>query len=68
MTNVDELAVKLDTVTQQLAKASDEIKAQIAILTDAVNAAGTLPPEADAALVKLSEVAQALDDLNPDVV
>ncbi len=67
MTTVNELAVKLEAVNVQLAKASQEIVAQVLALQLAL-ADVTLTPEAEAALENLAVVAQALDDLNPDVV
>ena len=67
MTTVNELAVKLEETNAQLAKAAQEIQAQVAVLQAAlVNQ--PLPQDAENALVALAAVTQALDDLNPDVV
>jgi hypothetical protein len=67
MTTVNELATKLEAINTQLAKASQEIVAQVLALQLAL-ADVTLTPEAEAALDNLAVVAQSLDDLNPDVV
>lgn len=67
MTTVNELAVKLEATNVQLTKAAQEIQAQVAVLQEAlVNQ--PLTQEAENALVALQATAQALDDLNPDVV
>lgn len=65
MTQVTELAAKLQAVNAQLSKATTEIKDQVAVLQTALGNA-ELPAEAQAALDTLAATAQALDDLNPD--
>lgn len=67
MTTVTELAAKLDLVNAQLAKASKEIVEQVAKLELALSDA-TLSVETEQALNNLVSLAQALDDLNQDVV
>lgn len=66
MTKLSELPISLDKVTDTLLKARDEINAAVAVLTGQLDALSTLTPEAEAALDRLSRVAQALDDMNPD--
>lgn len=63
-----ELAAKLESVSSQLTKAKDEIMAEL----DALRAADPdLSEEGIAAVQKLANIAQALDnviaDVNPDV-
>lgn len=65
MTQVNELAAKLEQVNAQLMKAQSEIVAQVAALNDALQNL-PLTPEAETALAALTASAQALDDLNPD--
>lgn len=62
-----EIASALNLVLDQLNKANAEIVAQIAALEAAIAAAGNSTPEVDAAMAALKEVAQKLDDINPDV-
>jgi ABC-type transporter Mla subunit MlaD len=57
--NQAELAQALSDLGAQLVKALDEIKA-------AIQNAGEVTPEVQAALDNAKAVAQALDDLNPD--
>jgi hypothetical protein len=54
-----ELAAALTAVSDQLAKATNEIVAALA-------AAGGTTPAVDAAVARLRAAAQALDDMNPD--
>ncbi len=65
MTQVNDLASKLEQVNSQLAKASGEIAAQIAALQTALENVA-LPADAETALANLAVAAQALDDMNPD--
>lgn len=65
MTQVNELAAKLEQVNVQLGKAKEEIINQVNALQDAL-ANVELPADAEAALNNLMGAAQALDDLNPD--
>ena len=57
--NQAELAQKLSDLSDQIQKGIDEV-------INALNNAGTITPEVQAALDNLSAKAQALDDLNPD--
>ena len=57
--NQQELQVQLGNLGEQLNKALGEIRTEI-------ENAGNTTPEVDAALQRAQEVAQALDDLNPD--
>ncbi len=54
------LATALNSVADELTKATAEIVAAIA-------AAGATTPEVDAAVTKLQNLAKALDDLNQDL-
>ena len=63
MTDVNELAAKIDAVSDKLGKASGEIVNEIATLRAA---AGQLPADAEASLARLESMAQALDDIVPD--
>ena len=65
MTQVNDLAVQLELINAQLAKASGEITAQIAALKTALENVA-LPADAETALANLALAAQALDDMNPD--
>lgn len=65
MTQVNELAAKLEQVNVQLGKAKEEIINQVNALQDAL-ANVELPADAEVALNNLVGAAQALDDLNPD--
>lgn len=53
-------------LAEALQKVSDQVQKGITEVIAAVQAAGNTTPEVDAALLKLQEAAQALDDLNPD--
>jgi len=63
MTNVTELAAKIDAVSDKLGKASSEILNEIATLRAS---AGQLPEDAEASLARLEAMTQALDDIVPD--
>lgn len=65
MTQVNELAAKLEQVNMQLGKAKEEIINQVNALQDAL-ANVELPADAEVALNNLVGAAQSLDDLNPD--
>lgn len=65
MTQVNDLAAKLEQVNAQLAKAQSEIVAQVAALQTALENVA-LPADAETALAALATTAQALDDLNAD--
>jgi len=66
MANQAELEVSLAAIKDQLVKASAEIQARIAALVEAVNQAGSTTPGVDAAVAGLVNIAQILDDINPD--
>ena len=66
MANQAELEVSLAAIKDQLVKASIEIQARIAALILAVEQAGATTPGVDAAVAGLKNVAQMLDDINPD--
>lgn len=55
----EQILAQLKAIGEQLTKAKDEI-------TAALQNAGTITPELQAALDGLANVAQALDDINPD--
>jgi len=57
----NEIAEKLNAISDQLTKASGEINAQLEVLRNA-----DLSADASAALDRLSAIAQALDDIVPD--
>jgi len=59
MATQDELAQKLTSVSDELDKATKEIK-------DAIANAGASTPAVDAAVARLEAAAKTLDDLNPD--
>jgi len=63
MTDVSQLAAKIDAVSDKLGKASGEIMNEIATLRAT---AGQLPADAEASLARLESMAQALDDIVPD--
>lgn len=65
MTQVNELAGKLDLMNAQFIKAKEEIIAQVAALQAALENVA-LPEDAETALTNLAATAQALDDMNPD--
>ena len=65
MTQVNDLAAKIEAVNAQLEKAKNEIINHINALQDAL-ANVELPADAEVALNNLMGAAQALDDLNPD--
>jgi hypothetical protein len=67
MATQQELVAQLNTVRDQFTKAKDEIVAKIQALQDAINNAGGTTPEVDAAVAELVSLAQALDDIVPDV-
>lgn len=63
--NITEATAKLNSLGDQLEKASTEILKEIETLKAAtVNV--QLPAEAEAAIDRLTAKAQALDDINPD--
>lgn len=61
MTNAEAVA-KLDAQAAQLAKVSTEVQALIA----AVQNAGNVSAEVEAAIGKVGDALQGVDDLNPD--
>ena len=61
-----ELAQQLGQVADQAAKAHEEIVAGINDLKAAVEAAGQVTPEVEAAMQRLTGSVQQLDDLHPD--
>jgi hypothetical protein len=63
---LEELSAALLTVSNQMAKAKDEILGKIADLEAAVGNAGELPPEVVAAVEAVIGAAQQLDDIVPD--
>jgi ABC-type transporter Mla subunit MlaD len=77
MAKLSELSAKLTSIDDQLDKAQTEITGAVATLQQTIDdlkaqiEAGSdpvIPDEAQAALDRLTAVAQALDDLNPDAV
>jgi hypothetical protein len=64
MARISDLAAIANGIGDQLEKAKAEIEAAIAALK---NADPDISPEGQAALERLVTVAQAFDDLNPDV-
>jgi len=66
MSKLNELTGQLDSVTAQLLKSHAEIIARIGELSEALNDI-ELPEGAVTALNDLKLIAQALDDINPDV-
>lgn len=66
MSKLSELEGLLEKVGDQLDKAKTEIVAEIQSLKDALEDV-TIPDGAQASLDRLSALAQALDDINPDV-
>jgi hypothetical protein len=64
-TKVIDLAATLTALGAQLDKAKTEIVTEIQALKTALDTA-EIPAEAQASLDKLTTLAQALDDLNPD--
>lgn len=62
---LSELQAQLDALNTQLAKAKDEIVAEVANLQTQLSNVD-IPADAQASLDKLKGMAQALDDLNPD--
>lgn len=68
---LEELALRLTTVSAQVAKIGVETAATLAAvasLKDALAAAGTTTPEVDAALAALEAQTQKVDDLVPDAL
>lgn len=61
---MSELGDALSAISAQLSKAKDEILAKIATLEGQI---GTIPPDAQANLDAVKAIAQALDDVVPDV-
>lgn len=61
MANVQELEARLDDISTQLSKATQEIVQKIGEIQSA-----DLPPEVSAKLDELKAKAQALDDIVPD--
>lgn len=69
MTTQAELAVELAALTDQVTKVGDETRtliAKIADLTAALEMAGRVSPEVDAAVVALKAQVKVVDDLVPD--
>jgi uncharacterized phage infection (PIP) family protein YhgE len=66
MAKVSDLNDILKEIGDKLAKAQTEIVGEISALKTALGDA-TIPAEAQASLDRLNTLAQALDDLNPDV-
>lgn len=70
MTQLNELAAKLQAANAQTLKGINEVQAKVADLQAALENAQntTLPPDVEEALANLFTTVQALDDLNPDPV
>ncbi len=66
MAKLNELEAKLTAIDDQLEKATKEILGEIQSLKDQLGNVD-IPPGAQASLDKLTALAQALDDINPDV-
>lgn len=66
MAKLSTLQATLDALGTQLEKATSEIQAEIKNLQDQLGDV-EIPAGAQTSLDKLSSLAQALDDLNPDV-
>lgn len=66
MTTQAELAAELSALKAQVDKVRAEVTEKVQSLEDALNAAGTVSPEVEAALADLKASVQAADDLNPD--
>lgn len=69
MTTQAELAVELAALTDQVTKVGDETRTlitKIADLTAALEMAGRVSPEVDAAVVALKAQVKVVDDLVPD--
>ena len=66
MASQEQLAAQLNAISAQLTKVTGEIQARVTALEAAIEAAGNTTPEVDAALEAVKQIAQALDDLNPD--
>jgi len=62
--DMSELSDALAAVATQLAKAKEEILSKITALEGQI---GTIPPDAQANLDAVKAIAQALDDVVPDV-
>ena len=62
--DMSELSDALAAVAAQLEKAKEEILSKIAALEGQI---GTIPPDAQANLDAVKAIAQALDDVVPDV-
>lgn len=67
MAELSELAGILSGISDRIDKAQAEITAEIAALKAALSTVA-IPADAQASLDRLAAQAQALDDLNPDVV
>ena len=63
---LEELSAQLLSVSNQMAKAKDEILSKIAALEAAVGNAGELPPDVVDAVNAVIGAAQQLDDIVPD--
>lgn len=69
MTTQAELAVEITALTEQVSKIGEETRtliAKIADLTVALEMAGRVSPEVDAAVVALKAQVKVVDDLVPD--
>lgn len=66
MTKLDEFEAKFTALVDQVAKAAAEISAEIAELKKQIEDGAQTTPGIDASLERLTALAQALDDLNPD--
>lgn len=67
MANNAELTARLDAVAVRADKAKAEIVKAIQDLRDVIAAGGEVPPEVEAALVKVETAVGGLDELHPDV-
>lgn len=66
MATLNDLTTVLNGLNQQLLKAKDEIVAKITALEELIGSTA-LPPEVAQKLEEIKAVAQALDDITPDV-
>jgi len=66
MASQEDEAAQLSKIGDQLDKATGEITSAIQQLKDALASAGSTTPAVDAAVARLTTIAQGLDDIVPD--
>lgn len=68
MSKIDDLAARLNAVTERLGKVGTEVTTAVDALRATIEAKGNVPADVETALANLEAAVVTLDDLNADAV